>query len=308
MPIGKLEAFVAQTEKLLQKPRAIESFIQQQALTDAANQQRNARFSAAMTPPQANAPFYLGRPAQPDTEEALTKRLVEAGASFPEAIAMARAPSEISKTKAEIAGMGLPKPLSAADALAREKFELEKTTMGQPKPLSPADQLAREKFEREKVVDAALDKENKDKQTAQASYFKEKTVNTVSNIDRLIKLYQAGYGGGITGIKSVGQAISFLPLNQGQTAIANTLLDSIKASLSLEEINRMKAFSKTGATGFGSLSDKEGAKTESNITTLDPTLPREEIINRLKQVKRTLNAFGNPSVEPLVIKKVTEIN
>jgi hypothetical protein len=104
--IGKLEAYVTQTEKLLQKPRAIESFIQQQALTDAANRQRNARFSAAMTPPQANAPFYLGRPTQPDTEEALTKRLVEAGASFPEAIAMARAPSEIAKTKAETRALG----------------------------------------------------------------------------------------------------------------------------------------------------------------------------------------------------------
>jgi hypothetical protein len=68
----------------------------------------------------------------------------------------------------------------------------------------------------------------------------------------------------------------------------------------------MKSFSKTGATGFGSLSDKEGAKIESNITTLDPTLPREEIVKRLKQVKNSLMTFGTPA-EPLVINKVTEI-
>lgn len=110
LPIGKLEALVTQTEKLLQKPRAIESFIQQQALTDAANRQRNARIAAAMSPTQSNAPFYLGRPMQPDTPEALTKRLVEAGLSFPEAIAAARAPSEIRKTEAETRALGAKQP------------------------------------------------------------------------------------------------------------------------------------------------------------------------------------------------------
>ena len=91
MPIGKLEALVNQTEKLLQKPRAIESFIQQQALTDAANQQRNAKIAGAITPPQANAPFYLSRPAQPDTQGALTKRLLEAGATPDEVATLSKA-------------------------------------------------------------------------------------------------------------------------------------------------------------------------------------------------------------------------
>jgi hypothetical protein len=108
--IGKLEGFVSQTEKLLQKPRAIESFIQQQALTDASNQQRNTRIAAAMTPPQANAPFYLGRPMQPDTPEALTKRVVEAGGSIQEALAAARAPSDIRKTEAETVALGSKQP------------------------------------------------------------------------------------------------------------------------------------------------------------------------------------------------------
>jgi hypothetical protein len=107
---GQLKAFVDQTEKLLQKPRAIESFIQQQALTDAANQQRNTRIAAAMTPPQANAPFYLGRPMQPDTPEALTKRVVEAGGSIQEALAAARAPSDIRKTEAETVALGSKQP------------------------------------------------------------------------------------------------------------------------------------------------------------------------------------------------------
>jgi len=215
--------------------------------------------------------------------------------------------ADIERARAETAGMGLPRPLSAADQLAREKFELEKTNMGQPKPLSAADVLAREKFEREKVLAAAAEKKDIEKEKEQDDYFRQKTVNTVSNINRLISLYESGAGGGVSGIKAVGQALSFIPFNDGQSAIANTLLDSIKATLSIEEINRMKAFSKTGATGFGPLSDKEGFKIESNITTLDPTLPREEIVKRLRQVKNSLMIFGTPA-EPLVINKVTKIN
>ena len=124
MPIGKLEALVTQTEKLLQKPRAIESFIQQQALTDAANQQRNARIAAAMSPTQSNAPFYLGRPAQPDTPEALTKRVVEAGGSIQEALAAARAPSDIRKTEAETRALGAKQPALPSYQQQRLDYEV----------------------------------------------------------------------------------------------------------------------------------------------------------------------------------------
>jgi hypothetical protein len=132
--IGKLEGFVSQTEKLLQKPRAIESFIQQQALTDAANQQRNARIEAAFAAPQSNAPFYLGRPMQADTQEALTRRLVKAGASFPEAIAMAKAPSDIRKTEAEIVALTNKQPPLPSYQQDRLKTEVKAftTTKGRP--------------------------------------------------------------------------------------------------------------------------------------------------------------------------------
>jgi hypothetical protein len=303
--IGKLKSYANELDGILQKSRG--------ALAEA-----NAMRQAERDMDMENATEYAsgliqgnGKISSKTLKEYSPNAVVQGRNIYLNQVALEKRiekeNADIDRARAEVAGMGLPRPISESDKLAREKFELEKAGMGQPKPLSPADELAREKFEREKVVDAALDKENKDKQAAQASYFREKTVNTVSNIDRLIKLYEAGYGGGVKGIKPVGQVLSFLPLNEGQTAIANTLLESIKATLSLEEINRMKAFSKTGATGFGSMSDKEGAKTESNITTLDPTLPREEIINRLKQVRRTLMTFGTPSAEPLVINKVTEI-
>jgi hypothetical protein len=134
LPIGQLKALVDQTEKLLQQPRAVESFIQQQALTDAANQQRNARIEAAYDAPQANAPFYLGRPMQPDTPEARTKRLVKAGASFPEAIAMAKAPSDIRKTEAEIFALTNKQPPLPSYQQDRLKTEVKAftTTKGRP--------------------------------------------------------------------------------------------------------------------------------------------------------------------------------
>jgi hypothetical protein len=134
---------------------------------------------------------------------------------------------------------------------------------------------------------------------AQSAYHKEVTANTIANIRKAKNLYKAGYGGGIKGIETVGLAMGMLPFNEGNDANVNSLLDSIKSSLSLAEISRMKEFSKTGATGFGSFSDKEGAKVESNITSLNSKLSRSEIINRLDQVEEALMKFGDIKSEPV---------
>jgi len=95
MPIGKLEALVTQTEKLLQKPRAIESFIQQQALTDAANQQRNARLSDVYQKYTKPAPpSMIARPGletKPIDQVAFTSDLLRAGASPDEVATLTKA-------------------------------------------------------------------------------------------------------------------------------------------------------------------------------------------------------------------------
>jgi hypothetical protein len=139
--LGKLKAFVSETDKLLEKPRAIEGFIQQQAVMDAINKQRNTRIASAYDAPQSNAPFYLARPMQPDTPEALTKRLVEAGLSFPEAIAAAKAPYEIRKTEAEIRALGAKQP--ALPSYQQQRLDTEVAAFTNKYKRQPnADELA----------------------------------------------------------------------------------------------------------------------------------------------------------------------
>jgi hypothetical protein len=180
-----------------------------------------------------------------------------------------------------------------------KKIEADTAAIGQPKPLTPSEDLAERKFAEEQKSKAALAAEAESKKLAQAAYHKETNANTIANIDKAINLYEAGYGGGIMGIESLALAKGMLPLNEGNDANVNSLLNSIKSSLTIGEINRMKEFSKTGATGFGSnFSDKEGAKVESNITSLDPKLNRNEIVNRLKQVRESLVKFSPPDTVP----------
>ena len=174
-----------------------------------------------------------------------------------------------------------------------KKLEAETNAIGQPKPLTPSEDLAERKFAEEQKAKAALAAEAESKQLAQSAYHKEVTANTIANIRKAKTLYKAGYGGGIKGVETIGLAIGMLPGNEGNDANVNSLLDSIKSSLSLAEISRMKEFSKTGATGFGSFSDKEGAKVESNITSLNSKLSRSEIISRLTQVEEALMKFGD---------------
>lgn len=92
---GQLKAFVDQTEKLLKKPRAIESFIQQQALTDAANQQRNTRLSDVYQKYTKPAPpSMIARPgleAKPMDQVAFTSDLLRAGATPDEVATLTKA-------------------------------------------------------------------------------------------------------------------------------------------------------------------------------------------------------------------------
>ena len=214
--------------------------------------------------------------------------------------------SMVNAREAELRAQPKPRdPLELAlleAQILRDKALAKKTTaealaIGQPKPLTPGEDLAKRKFEEDQKAKTALKEEAESKKLAQSAYHKSSTANTVSNINSAIALLESGSGGGLKGIDAVGFMASQIPFKDDQSMSVNTLIDSIKASLSLEQINRMKEFSKTGATGFGSFSDKEGSKVESSIASLDKKLPREEIIKRLKQVKGVLMDFGIPSVK-----------
>ena len=87
--------------------------------------------------------------------------------------------------------------------------------------------------------------------------------NAMSKVDEAAKLYSSSKMAG-----GYAQLLSGLP-NSDAKSLAN-LTANIKAAFSVEEIAKLKAQSKTGATGFGALAVKELETIQNAVTTLDP--------------------------------------
>jgi hypothetical protein len=87
--------------------------------------------------------------------------------------------------------------------------------------------------------------------------------NAINKVDEASKLYSGSKMAG-----GYAQLMSGLP-NSDAKALAN-LTSNIKAAFSVEEIAKLKAQSKTGATGFGSLAVKELETIQNAVTALDP--------------------------------------
>jgi hypothetical protein len=89
--------------------------------------------------------------------------------------------------------------------------------------------------------------------------------SSISNVNKALNLYQenpniaGGWGATILGGVPNTEAKSLKNLN-----------DAIKAAFSVTEIEKLKAQSKTGATGFGSLAVKELETIQNAATALDP--------------------------------------
>ena len=89
--------------------------------------------------------------------------------------------------------------------------------------------------------------------------------SSIANVDKALNVYQAnpniagGWGATILGGVPNTEAKSLKNLN-----------DAIKAAFSVTEIEKLKAQSKTGATGFGSLAVKELETIQNAATALDP--------------------------------------
>ena len=89
--------------------------------------------------------------------------------------------------------------------------------------------------------------------------------SSISNVDKALNLYQSspniagGWGAALLGGVPNTEAKALKNLN-----------DAIKAAFSVTEIEKLKAQSKTGATGFGSLAVKELETIQNAATALDP--------------------------------------
>jgi hypothetical protein len=104
----------------------------------------------------------------------------------------------------------------------------------------------------------------KEKETAIEAVNSVKT--SIANVDKALNLYQSnpntagGWGAAILGGVPNTEAKALKNLN-----------DAIKAAFSVTEIEKLKAQSKTGATGFGSLAVKELETIQNAATALDPS-------------------------------------
>lgn len=83
---------------------------------------------------------------------------------------------------------------------------------------------------------------------------------------------------------ATGKVNQWLPTMSQDTADAESLLNNIKSKVLINTINSMKAMSKTGASGFGALSDKEAEKIQNSIASLDPKQGTEAMKKSLTQI------------------------
>jgi hypothetical protein len=85
------------------------------------------------------------------------------------------------------------------------------------------------------------------------------------------------------GFSTIG---SYLPTSDWRAA--NNRLTSLKDQIVLQAMQSLKALSPTGSTGFGQLSEREGARLENSLGKLDPYTSEEEGRKILTEVREQL--------------------
>lgn len=106
--------------------------------------------------------------------------------------------------------------------------------------------------------------------------------NAINKVDEASKLYSESKTAG-----GYGQLLAGLP-NTDARSLAN-LTSNIKSAFSVEEIAKLKAQSKTGATGFGSLAVKELETIQNAVTALDPA--DKNYPNQLKTIRESFDRW-----------------
>jgi hypothetical protein len=118
-------------------------------------------------------------------------------------------------------------------------------------------------------------------------------------VDKAISLSQLGAGGGFQGLPFVrGTTAAIGPeiFGAGQSKTLASYLDTLKSVLTVENLKELKQLSTTGASGFGSLSDKEGEILASTIAKLDPTMSESVLQENLRTIGDLLDKMrGRPT-------------
>lgn len=106
--------------------------------------------------------------------------------------------------------------------------------------------------------------------------------NAINKVDEAAKLYSSSKMAG-----GFGQMLAGVPMTDARS-LAN-LTANIKAAFSVEEIAKLKAQSKTGATGFGSLAVKELETIQNAVTALDPA--DKKFPEQLKTIRESFDRW-----------------
>lgn len=85
-------------------------------------------------------------------------------------------------------------------------------------------------------------------------------------------------------------------------------IDSIQGAVIMEKLQQLKDASKTGASGMGALSEREGARLAASIASMNPNMSADKLLESLATIERHANALravgaGENPDDPAVAKK-----
>jgi hypothetical protein len=104
----------------------------------------------------------------------------------------------------------------------------------------------------------------------------------VNNVKGARALVKGGYSTGMT-----GAVLSHLPGTDARDFQAT--LEAIKGGIILEKMQALKEASKTGASGLGALSEKEGDRLAASVAALDPGMSDEKLNESLDAIEKHAN-------------------
>jgi hypothetical protein len=184
---------------------------------------------------------------------------------------------------------GTTKELARQETGIPSGFNRTPTGDLQPTPGGPAAIAADEKLAARNEKSAEKAEETR-KAVARAASMKAEISQAVQTVNEAIDLVRGKAGGpvaGLTPIRAINAA-----LGQSDAKVLNSKYTTIQAFTKLNKLSEIRELSKTGASGLGNLTDKEGVALESSVALLDPSLPEEEQLANLKKIKANLMRLG----------------
>lgn len=155
--------------------------------------------------------------------------------------------------------------------------------------------------------DAAKRKENAENYARQSALeqAQKRQASTIGSIDQTLatiqeafELSQQGAGGPLQGKASVADQLNMFGAGKHKSFI--NLAETIKASLSLGNLMKMREESKTGGA-LGNVSDKDIELLGSDVAKLDPTLSEPEFRKRLMKVNSSLVRIRQGAAAPVAL-------